>query len=81
MASHGERKEEAIHWGDAEERQQRSILEHPVILVNLDTDLGLNPFLIISNESTDMLVTGTRVKQNPNTGSFLLDNKRPVMTT
>lgn len=63
------------------EGQERSVLEHPVISVKLGTGLSLNPFLIISSENRDMLVTGMRGKQNPDTGSFLLDNKHPVITT
>lgn len=52
------------------EMLRRSSSEHPVILVNLGTILRLNLFLIIGSESTDMLVTGVREKQNPNTGKY-----------
>jgi len=45
------------------------------------TVLSLNRFLMVSSESGDVLVTGTRGKQNPNTGRFLFDNKQPAITT
>lgn len=41
------------------------VSEHPVILVNLGTILHLNPFLITSSESRDMLVTGVRRETKP----------------
>lgn len=63
------------------EGQQGSALEHAVILVNLGAVLSLDPFLITSSERRDVLATGTRGKQSPNAGSFLLDAKHPVITT
>lgn len=78
MASRGERRKEG---STGQTGRQGSVLEHAVVLVNLGTVLSLDPFLITSSERRDVLVTGTRGKQNPNAGSFLLDNKHPVITT
>lgn len=63
------------------ERLQRSVLEHPVILVNLGSILSLNPFLIISSESTDVPVAGVRGKKTLTRASIPFGIRHPIITT